>query len=266
MVHVHYSRNEAILAQLMAERGIRDLRDLSIQSGIPERQLYRLLHGLLPQWPVNHLVTLSQTLNLSIPEFLEQFEIATIPAKAKELESLQARYAQLQGEHQQLQDRHSQLQAAFERLQQELAALQGEYLRLQQQMTEQAQKLRQDFQQEAVRLLESWLLQWPSAVSAARNNAQFPLNALLTLIQPVEKLIAHWGITPIAQVGEELPFDPQAHQLLSGGDLAAGELVQVTHVGYRHGEKLLYRAKVTPLVLPDPSEAEAIAPSTATPV
>jgi molecular chaperone GrpE (heat shock protein) len=56
--------------------------------------------------------------------------------------------------------------------------------------------------------------------------------------------LQHWGIESIAPVGAELPYNPQQHQLIEG-TAEAGQSVKVRYTGYRQGDKLLYRAKVS---------------------
>ena len=50
----------------------------------------------------------------------------------------------------------------------------------------------------------------------------------------------------IAPVGAEVAYDPQLHQPLEG-TAQPGEKVKVRYTGYRQGDKLLYRAKVSPI-------------------
>ncbi|MOA69313.1 hypothetical protein D3C78_1974290 [compost metagenome] len=57
--------------------------------------------------------------------------------------------------------------------------------------------------------------------------------------------MADGGFTAIGQVGEVVPFDPQLHQIARGPMPEAGEPVTVKHVGYRLGEQLLRRARVS---------------------
>jgi molecular chaperone GrpE (heat shock protein) len=58
-------------------------------------------------------------------------------------------------------------------------------------------------------------------------------------------LVAAWEVEPIGTVGTEVPYDPQNHQLM-GGTVQPGESVRVRYVGYRQGDRLLHRAKVSP--------------------
>jgi molecular chaperone GrpE (heat shock protein) len=125
--------------------------------------------------------------------------------------------------------------------------LRREYDRLQAQLLQQRQELWQEFQQSSVQVLESLLLQLPTAAYAAQQNPQAPAVKLLPLLRPIEALLQHWGIEAIAAVGSEVPYDPQQHQLMEG-TAAVGDRVRVRYTGYRQGDKLLYRAKVSPVV------------------
>ena len=89
-------------------------------------------------------------------------------------------------------------------------------------------------------------MQWPTAAAAAEKNPQLPAVRLLPLIKPVEQLLKQWGVEAIASVGDEVAYDPQHHQLIEG-TAAPGESVKVRYTGYRQGEKLLHRAKVSPV-------------------
>ncbi|NES19707.1 MAG: nucleotide exchange factor GrpE, partial [Symploca sp. SIO3E6] len=81
---------------------------------------------------------------------------------------------------------------------------------------------------------------------AAQQNEQLPAVKLLPLMRPVESLLQKWGVEAIAPVGAEVSYNPQYHQLISG-NAQPGEMVKVRYTGYRQGEKLLYRAKVSPV-------------------
>jgi molecular chaperone GrpE (heat shock protein) len=126
-----------------------------------------------------------------------------------------------------------------------------EYQRLQEQLLQQRQSLWEEFQQTTLQALESFLLQWPTAAYAAQNNPQAPAIRLLPLLRPVEQLLASWNVQPIGAVGIEVPYDPQLHQLepTAPSDnsltLTVGMPVKIRYVGYRQGDRLLYRARVS---------------------
>ena len=124
--------------------------------------------------------------------------------------------------------------------------MQQEYQRLQATLDIQRESLMQEFQLSSLQILESWMLQWPTAASKAQENQHLPAVKLLPLMRPVEKLLQEWGVEAIAPVGSSIPYNPQQHQLLEG-TAQPGEAVKVLYTGYIQGEKLLYRAKVIPV-------------------
>ena len=83
-------------------------------------------------------------------------------------------------------------------------------------------------------------------IAAIDKNPELPAARLIPLVKPVKELIEKWGLTPISQVGAELPFDPQWHELMSG-EAEPGTMVKVRYVGYQQKDRLLYKAKVSPL-------------------
>ncbi len=108
------------------------------------------------------------------------------------------------------------------------------------------QSAREQFQREGLEIIEPWLLQWPTVVSAIAQNPHLPAQRIIKLLNPLEKLLQSWGVERIGQVGAEIPYNPQEHQLLSG-NTEPESTVRVRYVGYRHGRKLLYRAQVEPI-------------------
>ena len=202
------------LQQLMQRVDVTSFQALSKKAGVSEKQLRRLRKGEIGQLRMETLLKLSQALQVSISELLATFSLATTGIPQQDTQSL--------------------------------AALKQEYQKLQQQLETQQETLKQEFQKSSLQILESWLVQWPTAAYAAVQNQQLPAVRLLPLVQPVEQLMQEWGVEEIASVGSEIPYDPQWHQLMDG-TAAPGELVKVRYVGYRSAGKLLYRAKVSPI-------------------
>jgi molecular chaperone GrpE (heat shock protein) len=119
-----------------------------------------------------------------------------------------------------------------------------EFERLQEKLTQQRQELRAEFEQEILQQLESMLLQLPTAAYAAQKNPTMPARNLIPLLRPFDELLAVWDIKRIAQVGEQVSYDPHWHELMDG-EAEIGSPAIVRYVGYtRHG-KLLYRARVS---------------------
>lgn len=209
------------LQHLMQQVGLSSYKALSQRSGVSLRQLTRLRQGQIKQTQVEPLLKLAQVLQVSLTDLLGIFT-----AQAEEFSSAHPESLQPQPPG--------------------TLALKLEYQRLEKQLEQQRQVLWQEFQQATLQTLESLLLQWPTAAYAAQNNPQAPAVRLLPLLRPVEQLLQKWDIEPIGSVGVAVPYNPQVHQLLEG-TTQPGSPVKIRYVGYQQGDKLLYRAKVSPV-------------------
>lgn len=205
------------LRSLMQKAGFTSFQALSRQAKVSRRQLTHLRQGQIQQLSLETLLNLAQTLQVSLEDLLVMFAepVPVVKFSAKEPASNAA-----------------------------IATLQQEYQRLQTQLQQQQQLLWQEFQAATLQSLESLLLQWPTAAYAAENNPQAPAVKLLPLLRPIQQLLQEWQIETIGPVGTEVDYDPQCHQLI-GGTAEPGDRVKIRYVGYRQGEKLLYRAKVS---------------------
>ena len=204
------------LQKLMQGLGVSSYKALAKTAGVSDRQLLRLRRGELNRMRVDVLLKLSQALQVSVTELVVTFSPATEQPTRQE-ESTPA-----------------------------VAQLKKEYERLQAQLDTQRQELWLEFQQSSLQVIESWLLQWPTAAQKARENPQLAAVKLLPLVRPIEQLLQKWEVEAIAPVGAEVAYDPQLHQLLEG-IAQPGEKVKVRYTGYHQGDKLLYRAKVSPI-------------------
>jgi len=212
--------NTQLLQDLMQKLGISSFKALSRAAGVSERQLLRLRQGKLEQMRVGVLLKLSPVLQMPLNELIATFSNAEL-----------------------LQEKAAPTQDLLE----EIADLRKEYQRSQQQIEQQREILLQEFQESSLQLLESLLLQWPTAAQKAQENPQLAAVKIVPLVQkPLEKLLQAWGVEAIAPVGAELPYNPQLHQLIEG-TAQPGETVKVRYTGYLQGEKLLHRAKVSPV-------------------
>lgn len=207
------------LQELMQPLSFRSYKELSKSTGVSEKQLRRLRQGQISQMRGETLLKLSQALQVSVDELLATFSSESsspYPPSSVRGEAIS------------------------------VEALRQEYQRLQQQLEQHREILIQEFQQSSLQVLESWLVQWPTAAYAAQQNQHLPAVRLLPLVRPVEQLLQEWGVEAIASVGAEIPYDPHLHQLMEG-NAQPGETVRVRYIGYRQAEKLLYRAKVSPV-------------------
>ncbi|MBH8573210.1 nucleotide exchange factor GrpE [Nostocaceae cyanobacterium CENA369] len=208
------------LQDLMQRVGISSFKALSHATGVSAHQILQLRRGKLEQMRVDVLLKLSSVLQLSLSELVATFSrVDAIEEKA----------------------------ATTQELLQEIADLKIEYQRSQLQQEQQRELLLQEFQQSSLQILESLLLQWPTAAYKAQENPQLAAIKIVPLVQkPLERILQTWGVEAIAPVGAEVPYNPQLHQLLEG-TAQPGEIVKVRYTGYLQGDKLLYRAKVSPV-------------------
>jgi molecular chaperone GrpE (heat shock protein) len=215
------------LQDLMQHVGVSSFKALSHTSGVSERQLLRLRRGEVEQIRVDVLFKLSQSLQVSLNELVATF---SEKSNAEAANSFSTDFGSRSSEQELLQ---------------QIADLKTEYQRSQIQLQQQREVLWQEFQQSSLQLLESFLLQFPTAAQKARENPQLEAVKILPLVEtPLKKILQAWGIEAIAPVGDEVPYDPQFHQLMEG-NAQIGENVKVRYTGYRQGDKLLYRAKVS---------------------
>ncbi|MBD1932923.1 MULTISPECIES: helix-turn-helix domain-containing protein [Cyanophyceae] len=208
-----------LLQDLMQQVGISSFKALSREAGVSERQVKHLRLGEVSQMRVETLFKISQVLKVSVSELL------TIFGKMKALGAED--WGLGTGNAPKVEE-----------------ALKQEYQVLLAQMEQQRETLLLEFQHSSLQILESFLVYWPTAANKAQENPQMAAVQLLPLVRPVEKLLAAWGVEAIASVGAELPYDQKLHQLIEG-TAQPGEMVKVRNIGYRQGEKLLHRAKVS---------------------
>lgn len=219
MSQFSYEINRQLLQKLMQKVNISNLEELSLIAEVPRLHLIRIQRGLILNLSVRTITKIAEALQISVDRLIETFVSQT----------------ETEVEEQQESSKDPNLES-----------LQQEYQRLQQQIAQQRESLKEEFQQASIHTIESWLLQWPTAVAAVRKNPQLPAARLLTLVKPIEQLLEEWKLEQIASVGEKLAFDPQWHQLMKGM-AEPGEMVEVRYVGYKQEDKLLYKAKVSPL-------------------
>ncbi|MEM1391839.1 MAG: helix-turn-helix transcriptional regulator [Cyanobacteria bacterium P01_H01_bin.150] len=208
------------LLELMQQKDISSFKALSKVAGVSEYQIQRLRKGEIQQMRLEFLVQLSQALQIDLGELINDFSQKNLikkPASTQQSSS------------------------------QQTTDLKKEYERLQKQLENQEQLLFSQFQQSSLQILESLLIQFPTAAQKARENRQLPAANIIPLIEkPITRLLQEWGIEAISEVGTELAYEPEIHQLIEGS-IKPNEKVKIRYTGYRQGDKLLYRAKVSPV-------------------
>ncbi len=213
------------LQNLMQKVGFASFQSLSLAAGVSLWQILQLRRGKIRQMRVEVLLKLSQVLQISGSELAETFGVQGFSLNTAK----------------------TQPQDYNVDLLQQITELQNEHKRISLLMLQQRELLQQEFQRSSLQILESLLLQWPTAAYRAREDHQLAAVKILPLVdKPLEALLQTWGVTAIASVGAEIPYNPQLHELLEG-TTQPGEIVKVRYTGYMQYDQLLYRVRVSPM-------------------
>lgn len=199
-----------VLRQLMANVGVSSFAELRRLAGVSDWQIRQVRRGNFQTMRLENLLKLCEALQVSVVEFLAAFGVVE---SSPEVETLRWEYDRLKEE--------------FDRARDTFA---------------------EEFQRESLDILESFLTYWHAAAHAVENNPQFAAKKLLPLVKPIEHLLQRWDVEPIGAIGEEVTYNPQLHQLAKG-TAQPGDRVKITHLGYRHGDRLFLRAKVKAIVI-----------------
>ena len=220
----------------MQTSGVVSFKALGRVAQVSGWQIEQLRQGQADRMRVGDLHKLSQTLGISLNQLLRSFS-----EPHSDSEDI---FLDIDSSTKDLSTKDSSTESSSPNI----LHLQQEYDRLRLEINQQRQILQHEFQQNCLRSLESWLIQFPTLVYAAQQNPQFPAKNFLPFIRPLEQLLQEWGVEAIAPVGAEVPYNPHAHQLLES-QAEPGDLVKVRYTGYCQGERLLYRAKVSRVVV-----------------
>ena len=215
------SVSEETLLKMMQQASVSSQRALAEKASVSRWQVQQLRQGKIDTMRLVVLKQLATALECSLTELLQAFD-----------QSLSQPSGITQNNNANNSD--------------DVARLRQEYSRLEQRLEQQQQSLQHQFQSAALQILESWLTYWPTAAKAATEREDFDAKKLLPLVKPIERLVESWGVSVIGTVGEQISYDPQQQQL-ARGMANPGDPVYISHVGYRHGEKLLRRVSVVPI-------------------
>jgi transcriptional regulator with XRE-family HTH domain len=211
MSDVNYTEQ---LQKLMQNVEIDSFNTLCCVVGISRRQLLKIRKGEVKQVKIETLINLSKALNITLDSLIRK-----------------------------LSDPEEELEIS------NITVIRPNNLNHISEESKQLQEIdEQKFQQFCLEILESLLLQFPTAAHKARENPQLAAINILPLVErPLERLLQAWGIEAIAQVGEEVFYNPQLHQAMEG-NISPNQIVKVRYVGYQQRGKLLYRAKVSSII------------------
>lgn len=209
------------LAVWMRQANISSYRQLARQAGVSSWQVSQLRQGKVATMRVESLLKLCSVLKISLPVLIS--ECVESQVKSAYSSCLQ-----------QWSDGSDQPA---------IASLEQDYTQLKRQVEEQRQTLQLLFETASLDCLESWLRQWSRVVYLVHQNPQTPAKNILSVLNPIHQLLSQWGVKVLGAVGQTVCYDPQIHVLLDGV-AKAGDRVRVHRSGYRHRDRLLFRADV----------------------
>lgn len=220
----------------MQQVGIASFAALARQANISSWQIDQLRRGKALALRVGAIARLSQTLEIPLDSLVAMFSADQAIHSARPHTST------------------NEPSSADPLVAPELAALQKEYQRLQRQIEQQQTAAFQSCQRAALERLEPLIEKLPTILHAIEKNPDFLAHQLVPHLRPLDQLLADWDVKSIAPVGSEADYDPQKHQLLEASSEAVqpGDRIRVRFAGYYWGDRLLFRAKVSPVPPRDP--------------
>lgn len=222
------------LRSLMLRAGIPSFAALAHQAGVSTWQIDQLRRGRALTLRIGAIAQLSQILNTPISDLIAIFSESPPPTPSDPRSASRADPSEL------------------------LVTLQKEYERLQRQVEQQQAEAIQSCQRAALLQLEPLIEKLPVFLNVIEKNPEFPARQLVPHLRSLERLLTDWGVTSIAPIGSEEGYDPQKHELIQAPEapkavVQPGDRIRVRFAGYYWGDRLLFRAKVSP-VQPDDTQ------------
>lgn len=223
------------LRSLMQQAGIPSFAALAQQAGVSTWQIDQLRRGSVLKLRVGAIARLSQALNTSISDLIATFS-GSPPIERPDLPSTSKAA-------------RSESLTTLQNTTLQNTTLQKEYERLQRQVEQQTAEAVQACQRAALLQLEPLLEKLPVFLNVIEQNPNFPARQLVPHLRPLERLLTDWDVATIAPIGSEAGYDPQKHELMEASKTAVqpGDRIRVRFAGYYWGDRLLFRAKVSPV-------------------
>lgn len=223
------------LRSLMQQAGIPSFAALAQQAGVSTWQIDQLRRGSVLKLRVGAIARFSQALNTSISDLIATFS-GSPPVARPDLQSTSKAA-------------RSESLTTLQNTTLQNATLQKEYERLQRQVEQQTAEAVQACQRAALLQLEPLLEKLPVFLNVIEQNPDFPARQLVPHLRPLERLLTDWDVATIAPIGSEAGYDPQKHELMEASKTAVqpGDRIRVRFAGYYWGDRLLFRAKVSPV-------------------
>lgn len=219
--------HDTLLLEWMNNEGIPNWKALRQKSGLSSTALWRLRDGEVAKLKFSELRQIATVLSIPLVELLEKLGL---PVEHPELEARRQEC--------------TQLASLLQQVSKAKEALHQEGLRLHQELQQQRLELTAVLRESTFEQLQTLLTNYPSIHSLVSIKPELPAKNLLSLFTPLDNLLSAWNYEQIGKPWQQVPYDPQIHQP-DAADIAAGELVYIRFVGYKHKGRILCPAKVS---------------------
>ncbi|MBL1210052.1 hypothetical protein [Geminocystis sp. GBBB08] len=200
---------------------------------------------LLTDSLLNHQKDIVQIeeLNKQLANKIHQLALAIKKNEALE-EELQITSDRLESNEDQYLEYQQNFCHQVKELENQIKSLENKCLDLTTKLDSLPEELINHWQQESFNLLQTLLANYPTAKTMVALKPDLPAKNVITLLKPLDKLLAKWGIESIGKPWERVAFNPQIHYS-DEENLTTNELVYIRFVGYIQGNLILLRAKVS---------------------
>lgn len=157
------------------------------------------------------------------------------------IRELEEELSQTYDELEQSQDELTQYQSEMRK---KIEDLTGKCEELNQKLEQQPSQLQSSWQEELFTSLQYLLVNYPIAKMVAKLKPNTSIKNFIHLLKPIDDLLKQWQMESIGKPWEKVSFNPEIHYS-EEEKLTPEEEVYIRLVGYKQGEKILTKAKVS---------------------
>ncbi len=168
-------------------------------------------------------------------------QLTTLEEARNNIRELEEELAQTYDELEQNQDKLTQYQSEAKK---KIENLSVKCQELNQQLEQLPSGLQTNWQEELFTSLQYLLVNYPIAKMVAKLKPNTSIKNFIPLLKPIDDLLKQWQMESIGKPWEKVSFNPEIHYS-EEEKLTPEEEVYIRLVGYKQGEKILTKAKVS---------------------
>ncbi|BAQ59763.1 hypothetical protein GM3708_168 [Geminocystis sp. NIES-3708] len=194
---------------------------------------------------LNHEVNITEVEDVKrqLTTKIHELDFATQKNQALE-EELQIISDQLESNEDKFIQYEQNFQNQVQELENHIKELENQCQDLKEKLENLPPELMDKWQQESFNLLQTLLVNYPTAKTMVKLKPDLAAINVITLLKPLDKLLAKWDIESIGKPWERVGFNPEIHYS-NEENLTLNELVYIRFIGYSQGNHILLRAKVS---------------------